>query len=346
MEIAVSSEHMAVPPRQPPHARLIQMASAHWVSRHLFVAAQMKLADLVARGPSTAMELAKSSSTDPASLYRFMRTLASLGLFAEDHEHRFSLTAMGEALRTDAPASVRTSVLVLAGDIFTKSLEQLPYSLQTGKTAFEKAFGMPLFEWLANHPVEASMFSESMVGFHGEEPSAVAAAYDFSEFETIVDAGGATGNLLATILGRFPKPVGILFDLPHVVGDAPALIQARGLTARIRIQAGNFFESIPIGGDAYLLSHIIHDWSEAECLTILGNCRRAMKPDSRLLIVEMVLPDGDTPHPGKILDINMLAVTGGQERTEPEYRALLDKAGFQLARVIQTESAVSVVEAL
>lgn len=267
------SEHKAAPERLPPHAQLIQMASAHWVSRHLFVAAQMKLADLVAKGPRTAMELAKSSSTDPPSLYRFMRTLASLGLFTEDHEHRFSLTAMGEALRMDTPASVRTTVLVLAGDIFTKSLEQLPYSLQTGKTGFEKAFGGPLFEWLASHPAEASMFSETMVGFHGAEPAAVAAAYDFSEFETIVDAGGATGNLLATILSRFPKPVGILFDLPHVVADAQALIQTHGLIDRIRIEAGNFFENVPAGGDAYLFSHIIHDWNDADCLTILGNCR-------------------------------------------------------------------------
>jgi O-methyltransferase domain/Dimerisation domain len=321
------------------------MASAHWVSRHLFVAAQMNLADLVAKGPRTAMELAESSSTDPSSLYRFMRTLASLGLFTEDRERRFSLTAMGEALRTDVPASVRTSVLVLAGDIFTKSLEQLPYSLRTGKTGFEKAFGGPLFEWLASHPAEASMFSETMVGFHGAEPAAVAAAYDFSEFETIVDAGGATGNLLATILSLFPKPRGILFDLPHVVADAPALIQTRGLTDRIRIEAGNFFESVPGGGDAYLFSHIIHDWKDAECLTILGNCRRVMKADSRLLIVEMVLPTGDAPDPGKILDINMLTITGGLERTEPEYQALLEKAGFRITRVVPTQSAVSVIEA-
>ncbi len=167
----------------------------------------------------------------------------------------------------------------------------------------------------------------------------------FSEFQTVIDAGGATGNLLSTILNRYPEPRGILFDLPHAVADAPALIQARGLVDRIRIEAGNFFESVPAGGDAYLLSHIIHDWKDAECLTILGNCRRAMNPDSRLFIVEMVLPTGDTPHPGKMLDINMLTITGGMERTEPEYYALLDKAGFQLTQVVPTESVVSVIVA-
>jgi O-methyltransferase domain/Dimerisation domain len=331
---------------QSPQAQLIQMATAHWVSRLLHVAAQMSLADRLAQGPQTAEELARSTATDAPSLYRVMRTLASLGLFTEDPSHRFSLTPLGEALRTGAPGSVRATVLTMAGDLNTKSLDQLLYSIQTGKTGFEKAFGMPLFEWLGNHPAEASLFSETMVGLHGEEPAAIAAAYDFSKFETIVDVGGASGNLLATIIGHYPEPRGILFDLPHVVRDAPALIKARGLTDRIRIEAGSFFENVPATADAYLLSHIIHDWSEAQCLSILGNCHRAMKPNSRLLIMEMVLPAGDTPHPGKILDIIMLAVPGGQERTEPEYRALLDKAGFRLMRVVPSESAASIIEAL
>jgi hypothetical protein len=161
-----------------------------------------------------------------------------------------------------------------------------------------------------------------------------------------VDVGGASGHLLTTILGRYPALRGILFDLPHVVRDAPALIDARGLTDRVTIQAGSFFESVPGDGDAYLLSHIVHDWNEDQCLTILGNCRRAMPPDSRLLIIEMVLPAGDTPHPGKMLDLMMLIGSGGQERTEQEYGALLAKAGFRLTRVVPTASPVSVVEAV
>src|SRR5579872_2168904 len=329
----------------PPQAQLIQMATAYWVSRLLYVAAQLNLADCVAERPRTAEDLAQSTATHAPSLYRVMRTLATLGLFMEDAAHRFSLTPLGEALKTGAPGSARATVLTAVGDSFTRGMDQLLYSVQTGKTGFEKAFGMPVFDWLAKHPEEASLFSETMVGFHGAEPPAVAAAYDFSEFATIVDVGGATGNLLATILARQPGPRGILFDMPHVVRDAPALIQARGVADRVRIEAGNFFETVPAGGDAYLLSHIIHDWSEGQCLTILGNCRRAMKPSSRLLIIEMVLPDGDTPHPGKMLDMVMLAVTGGQERAEPEYRTLLDKARFRLTRVVPTESAVSVVEA-
>ena len=331
---------------QSPQNQLIQMATAHWVSRFLYVAARMNLADQLAKQPKTAEELAQATGAAAPSLHRLMRTLASLGLFTEDSEHRFSLTRLGEALQTGTPGSARASVLTLAGEIFTQALDHLLYSVQTGKTGFEKAFGVPLFDWLASHPAEASMFSETMVGLHGTEPPAVAAAYDFSEFGTIIDVGGATGNLLSTILGRYPKPRGILFDLPHVIADASELISARGLVNRIKIESGSFFESAPGGGDVYLLSHIIHDWSEGQCLTILGNCRRAMNRNSRLLVIEMVLPTGDAPHLGKILDIVMLAIPGGQERTEPEYRELLDKAGFQLMRVVPTESAVSVVEAV
>jgi hypothetical protein len=189
------------------------------------------------------------------------------------------------------------------------------------------------------------MFSQTMVGFHGAEPPAVAAAYDFSGLKTIVDVGGATGNLLSAVLVKNPDARGILFDLPHVVREAPAMMQSRGISERVTIQAGSFFDAVPAGGDAYMLSHIIHDWSEPQCLTILGNVRRAMKPDGRLLLIEMVLPPGNAPHPGKLLDIMMLVGPGGRERTETEYKDLLAKAGFQLTRVVPTASAVSVVEA-
>jgi len=332
--------------QQTPEAQLIQMALAHQASSLVYVAADMGLADLLAEAPRTATELAHSTGSDAPSLYRFMRTLASMGLFREDAGHRFSLAPLGEALRAGTPGSVRSSVLTLAGPLFTKPASELHYSIKTGKTAFEKVFGMPLFEWLAEHPVEASRFSETMVGFHGAEPEAVARAYDFSKAETVVDIGGATGNLLTAILSHHREPRGILFDLPHVVHDAPALIKARGLTDRIAIHGGSFFEGVPIAGDVYLLSHIIHDWSEAQCLTILGVCRRAMNPNSRLLIIEMVLPTGNTSHPGKTLDMIMLTVPGGQERTEPEYRQLLEKAGLRLTRVVPTKSEVSIVEAL
>jgi hypothetical protein len=329
----------------PPHVRLIEMATAHWVSRIVHVAAMLNVADHLAEGSKSAEELAGPTRTHAPSLYRLMRTLAGLGIMTEDAAHRFSLTPLGEALKTGAPGSVRATILTVASDWWSRGFEQLLYSVETGKSGFERTLGMPIFDWLARNPEEASLFSETMVGFHGMEPPAVAAAYNFSGLSAIVDVGGATGNLLTTILGAHSGPRGILFDLPHVVRDAPALIQARGLTDRIKIEAGSFFETVPRGGGAYLLSHIIHDWNEDQCLTILGNCHRAMTPTGRLLIVEMVLPVGDAPHPGKVLDMMMLVGPGGRERTEPEYRALLGKAGFRLTRVVPTESAVSIVEA-
>ena len=206
--------------------------------------------------------------------------------------------------------------------------------------------GVSFFDYLAQHPDDASLFSETMVGFHSQEPSAVAAAYDFSIFKTVVDVGGATGNMLATVLASHSGPRGILFDRPHVVQDAPALLDARGVSNRVTIEPGSFFESVPTGADAYILSHILHDWNEDQCLTILEQVRKAMNPAGRLLIVEMVILPGDAPHPGKMLDMAMLVQMGGQERTADEYELLLSKARFRLAQVVPTNSAASILEAV
>ena len=330
----------------PPHVQLIQMVTANWVSRILFVAAKLELADRIADGAKSAAELAPETGTHAPSLHRVMRSLAGLGVLTEREGQKFALTPLGRALRKDAPGSAHATVLTLGGQLFWRAWEEVLYSVETGKTAFEKVHGMPAFDYLAQHPDEASLFSQTMVGIHGEETPAVAAAYDFSPFRTVVDVGGATGNMLSAILTRHPAPRGILFDLPHVVRDAPAFLKSRGVADRVTIEAGSFFESVPKGADAYVLSHIIHDWSEEQCLTILGHCRRAIAPNGRLLIVEMVIPPGDTPHPGKLLDITMLVMPGGQERTPDEYRSLLAKAGFRLERVVPTASAVSVVDAV
>lgn len=332
-------------PALPPHAQLIQMGAASWVSAVVYSAARLGLADHLGAGPRSAQELAVATHTHAPSLHRLMRTLAGLGILTEGDGQRFALTPLGEALKSGAPGSARATLMAFCGPAFWHSWEELPYSLETGKTGFEKACGMPFFDYLARHPEEASYFSEAMVGFHGAEPPAVAKAYDFSGIGTVVDVGGATGNMLAAILASHPGVQGILFDRPHVVGEAPPLLKASGVDSRVRIEPGDFFERVPAGGDAYLLSHIIHDWSEDQCLTILGHCRNAIKPDGRLLIVETVLPIGDTPHQGKVQDMVMLVIPGGQERTEAEYASLLAKARFRLNRVVPTDSVVSVVEA-
>lgn len=333
-------------PAVPAHLQLIQMAAGSWISAVVYAAAKLELADHLAGGPKSAAELAAVTHTHAPSLHRLLRTLAGLGIVTERESEHFALTPLGEALKSGAPGSARSTLLAFCGPAMWRSWEEIVYSLQTGKPGFEKAHGVPFFDYLAGHPEQASHFSEAMVGFHGSEPPTVAEAYDFSSFSTVVDVGGATGNMLAAILSRCPEPRGVLFDRPHVVRDAPALLEARGVASRVTIDPGNFFERVTEGGDAYILSHIIHDWSEEQCLTILGNCRAAMKPDGRLLIVETVLPPGDTPHQGKVQDMVMLVVPGGQERTEAEYDRLLAKAGFRLTRVVPTASVVSVVEAV
>lgn len=341
----MSDRKEASAPGVPPHAQLIQMCVASWVSAVVYAAARIGLADQLANEPRSAAELAGPMRMHAPSLHRLMRTLAGLGILTERDAQRFALTPLGEALKTGAPGSAR-STLIAFGGIFWHGWEQIVYSLETGKTGFEKAHGMPIFEYFRQHPDDASHFSAAMVGFHGDEPPAVAEAYDFSSFAKVVDVGGATGNLLAAVLSRHAGPHGVLFDRPHVVTEAPALLKARGIEGRVTIEAGDFFETVPAGGDAYLLSHIIHDWDDERCLTILGHCRKTIKPDGRLLLVETVLPAGDTPHPGKVLDMVMLVFPGGRERTEAEFATLLGKAGFRLSRVVPTASAVSVVEAV
>jgi O-methyltransferase domain/Dimerisation domain len=335
----------AGPPSLPPHVQLIQMGTGGAVARVVQVAAELGLADQLADGPRSAAEIAGHLVLHAPSLHRLMRTMASLGLLSEGEAQRLSLTKLGEALKTGAPGSARATLLMTGSSWVGTGFANIRHSVQTGRTGFEEAQGMPFFDYLAQHPEAATVFSEAMVGFHGAEPPAVAAAYDFSPFKTVVDVGGATGNMLAAILARHPEPRGLLFDRPHVVVDATKLLKANGVVDRVTIEAGDFFQTVPTGGDAYILSHIIHDWNEEQCLTILGHCRKAMKPNGRLLIVEMVLPPGDAPHPGKILDMVMLVLTGGQERTEAEYAHLLDNAGFRLNRVVATQSPVSVVEA-
>jgi len=330
----------------PPHVQLIQLGTAALISRTVYAAAELALADHIGAECRSAEELAGPMGVHATSLYRLMRTLASLGILTEGPDRHFALTPLGAALMRGAPGSAWATLLTFGRPWFHGAFDHIVHAVRTGQTGFEKSQGMPIFDYLARHPEDASLFSETMISFHGEEPAAVAAAYDFSGFGTIVDVGGATGNMLAAILMAHPRPRGVLFDRPYVVTEAPALLKARGVEARVTIEEGDFFESVPAGGDTYVLSHIIHDWSEEQCLVILGNVRRAMKPDARLLLVEMVLTPGDAPHPGKTLDMVMLVVAGGQERTEEEYRSLLARAGFRLARVVPTASAVSVVEAV
>jgi hypothetical protein len=330
----------------PQAAKLMEFAWGYWASQIVRQTAEMGLADRFGDEARDADELCAEYGMHTPSFRRFLRSLTGLGILTEVAPRRYALTDMGEALKTGAPGAARSSIICLIGTLTKVGWDNLDHSLRTGEPGFEKHYGKGLFEHIRETPGLPEMFSETMVGIHGREPPAVAKTYDFSGIGSLVDVGGASGNMLGHILSRHPGVRGVLYDLSHVVADAPPLLEKFGVADRVTIESGSFFESVPAGHDAYLMSHIIHDWDAQECATILGHCREAMKPDGKVLIVEMVLPEGDAPHPGKLVDIMMLAVPGGQERTPSEYDELLSANGFRMTRVVPTDSPVSVVEAV
>jgi hypothetical protein len=273
--------------------------------------------------------------------------MAGLGYVSGDGEGRFALAPLGEALRSDSPAHARSMVRLIAGPLGWTTLGEFLHAVKTGETAADRALGLPMFDYLATAPQEAQWFNEMMIAFHGAEPPAVAAGFDFSASHTLIDVGGGTGNLLTTILLAYPHLRGVLYDVPHVAAQARTLIASRNLADRCTVSEGSFFDAVPTGGDTYLLSHIIHDWDEASCLAILGQIRRVMPTGGRLLVIEMVIPPGNEFHLGKLSDMVMLAFTpGGRERTADEYATLFAKAGLKLTRVMPTQSPVSVIEAV
>ncbi len=326
-----------------PQQQISQMLTGYWVSQALYVAAKLGLPDLLEDGPRTAADLAPATQTRPRPLYRLLRALASIGVVAEDDRQRFSLKPLGECLRSDVPGSQR-SMAITAGELFYRAWGEMLYSVQTGGTAFEKVYGQPVFDYLGRHPEQARLFDETMVGVHGRETAAMLEVYDFSGIKVLADVGGGNGSVLTAVLKQYPDMGGILFDLPGVAERARANIEAAGLSGRCRVVAGSFFESVPPGADAYLLRHIIHDWDNDKSTTILRNVHRAMTATGKLLVVESVIPPGNEPSFGKLLDLAMLVIPGGEERTEEEYRRLYEAAGFRLSRIEPTRADVAVIE--
>ncbi len=323
--------------------QLTRMITGYWVSQAVYAAAKFGIADLLSSGPQTVEALAAATQTEPTALYRLLRALASVGMFAEGHDRTFSLTPLAELLRSGVPGSQRALALMTGGTQFAAWAE-IAHGIQTGQTAFEKHHGQPLFDFLSQHPEEALVFDEAMTGIHGRESAAVLQAYDFSGIGTLADIGGGNGGQLITILESYPQMQGILFDLPHVAERAKERIAAAGLDGRCQVVGGSFFEGVPAGADAYLMRHIIHDWDDEKSRRILGKVRSAIPTGGKLLLVESVIPPGNEPFAGKFLDLTMLLIPGGKERTEQEYRELYQQAGFALKRIVPTSTEVSVVE--
>jgi hypothetical protein len=326
-----------------PQQQMRRLLTGTWIAQALSVAARLNLADLVRDSPKTAGELAVATHADPRALYRLLRALASLGVFAEDARHRFSSTPLAECLRSDIPGSQR-AMAILFGEVLHRGWGELLSSVQTGRETFEAVYGLPFFEYLSADPERSCLFDETMVGIHGGETLALLDAYAFSDIGVLADVGGGNGSVLTAALRKYPDLRGVLFDLPGVAERARARLQEAGLAGRCRVIGGDFFASVPAGADAYLLRHIVHDWDDDRATRILTNVHRALGTGGRLLVVETIIPAGNAPSFGKLLDLAMLAHMGGQERTEAEYRSLFEAAGFRLTRVVPTRAEVSLIE--
>ena len=332
----------------PPPVAMLQMIAGFWVSRALYIAATLGIADLVQDQSRTATELAVATSTHAPSLYRVLRALASVGVFAEDDRGRFALTPLAATLRSDGPGSLRAWATVQLGEDHYQAWGELMHSVRTGEIAFDHVFGMGVWQHRAQHPEKAKRFDEAMANLIGVYNAAVLASYPFSTIEQVVDVGGGDGSLLVILLQANPKMKGVLFDLPHVAERAKQRIADAGLTGRCEVMAGDALTSVPGGGDAYILSRVIHDWDDNHAVTILKNCHRAMTEQGKLLLIERVLPvrvESSSAAQALVLsDLNMMVMNGGRERTEVEYRVLSEASGFRLTKVTPTQSAMSVIE--
>jgi len=330
----------------PANVLLGQMIFGKWISMSLSVVAKLRIADHLAAGPRSVEDLAQATGTHQPSLYRLMRALASVGVFRSHDDGRFELTEIGYYLRSGVKGSMRGVADYCGATWSWRAWEEMLFSIETGGTAFDKVFGEPVFDYLAKHPDESAVFNEGMTGFSGSESAAIIQAYDFSRFTSIIDIGGGHGHLLASILRKHEQLKGSVFDAPHVVAGAKATFHEFGVADRATATGGDFFHEVPAGYDAYMLKHIIHDWNDANCQRILQAIRTACTGGTTLLIFEMVIPPGDASHPGKLLDLEMLVVASGQERTESEYARLLATRGFRLERIVSLPSPISVVEAV
>jgi hypothetical protein len=328
----------------PAAGAMMEMILWAWRVQGISVAAELRVADALADGPLTGDELARRVGADPDALARLMRALISEGIFRRRRDGRFALNALGETLRTDAPMSMAGMARMVGHPHYREHWSGLVDAVRTGEAYPPKLRGMGSWEWLETQPEFAAVFNDAMTSVSEFAVAPVIAAYDFAPFSTIIDVGGGHGRLLAAILDATPGVRGVLYDLPEVVEGAPELLTKHGVAERVKVEAGSFFDAVPAGGDAYVLKNVIHDWPDAESLTILRNIRTAAEPGTTLLLVEFVIPDHDREFIGKWADMEMLVQVAARERTADEYRKLYQQAGFQMTRVVPTAGPISLIE--
>ena len=351
MEDVRSSSNSVSGPTHPDdleRSALLNMINGFWLTQMIYVAAELRIADILANGPKTSADIAEKARADPDALYRVMRALASRGIFHESAAGVFSLNRQAELLRSDIPGSLH-GIALYSGDnrqFRYSSWGDLISTVKTGRPAFPRLTGMKPFEYLSKNPDLSQVFDSAMASYTSENIEAILRCYDFSGYKHIVDVGGGNGSLLCEILKQNADTCGTVFDLQHIVEGAQTSVARNQLTGRVTLQGGSFFEEIPAGGDLYMMKCVLHDWSDHQALEILRVCRRAMREQQRLLLVEAVILPGNEPCLGKLMDINMLVIHGGRERSETEFKQLLKDAGFELTKTIITGSTVDLIEAV
>lgn len=321
---------------------LVMVASSYVMAQALYAAAKLGVADHLAAGAQHIDALAAATDSHAPSLYRLMRALSAARVFVEDDQRRFALTPHGETLRSDVPGSIRAAIVWIGEPMHYRSCGELLASVKSGLPAFERLFGLPYFDYFKANPEAGRVFGAGMACFSEMEEEPIAKAYEFPAGARVVDVGGGRGGFLAQVLMANPSLRGLLYDMPDIVKE-PVPLQAAGLLERCEIRAGSFFEAVPPGGDIYVLKRVLHDWDDDVCLALLRRCRAVMGAESRLLVVDAVIPPGNDFHPGKLVDLMMLTVTG-RERTEAEFQELFRAAGLKLTRVIPTPRPLSFVE--
>jgi len=324
---------------------LIQLLTGAWATRAVATAARLEIPDLLAREPRSAGEAASALEIDAGAAYRLLRALASLGVLERRADGRFATTAVGERLRADVPGTFRDAFIAETDAVHWRSWERVADAVRTGRPQPQQVFGLAAFDYYTQNLAEGEQFGKAMRNISRFAAAAVLEAYDFSGLETVMDVGGGNGSLALAILEKYPALKGRIFDLPYIEPQAKLGIQAAGAAARCRFESGDFFQAVPEGADLHVLKFILHDWTDEECVRILKCCRESLEPGGRLLVVEMLVPEEIRPDFVMLMDLNMLVMTGGRERTAKEFEKVLSDAGFEMTRVIPTKSPFSLIEA-
>lgn len=327
-----------------PAAHIGRLMTGYWISQALHVAAKLELADHLSGGPRTSDELAPLCHAHAPSLYRLLRALASVGVFCERDDRTFELTPPAELLRKDIPES-QWAWAMMMGDEHYRAWGELLHSIRTGEGGFRKIFGEGVFDYLSHQPSQAKIFDAAMTSIHGRETVPMLTSYNFGQFASIVDIGGGNGSLMSQLLEQYPQVRGAVFDLPHVIERTRARLAERTDLPTIELHGGSFFESVPAGYDAYLMRHIIHDWDDEKCITILRHCAAVLPRGGKVLVIEGVIPPGNGESFSKWLDLNMLVLPEGKERTRDEYEALFAATGLRLTQVVSTGCEIDIIEA-